>query len=160
MAFDNLNVPKLLLYNVLMNKLLLRKDAKTISNHVFESICQNLSVNIKYTERIRNQIQNQVHGFISKIRKSHKGTNAKKKFLKSIQTSTWSFKVLMSEFDAHALRAQVATLKSEKEILKTKLDKKSKKYEKTKAKLEKEKNKRQQRREFQKKKWLDTYLQK
>ena len=87
-------------------------------------------------------MENQMNTFISKIRKSHKGTNAKKKFLKSIETLTWPFKVLVSEFDNHALKTQVATMKSDIETLRTKLDTKSKKYKKTKVKLEKEKRKR------------------
>ena len=151
MAYENLNISNLFLYNVLMNKFLLRKDDKTICKRVFEAICQDQSVNIKYTERIYRQILTKVRSFRDKIRKRCKGSNAKRHFLKSIATSTWPFKVCVSEFDAHDLNKQVTTLKNKCQALQSEVEKKSRKYRKTKEKLDKERAKLRKEREFQRK---------
>lgn len=166
MAFENLNIPNIFLYHVIMENL--GKGPDAVGQIVFEAICQHKSVNIKYTDRIKSQLLKKIRTFRKKIKTAHRGTNSKNAFLETIKTSVWSCKVLTSEFEINSLRLEVETLKEklqedtdtlkqEVETLKDKLQNKSEMFKrkesqlkKTRDKLKKAKVKFQKEKEFNK----------
>ncbi len=129
---EKLNIPRSFLYQVLVKNF--QHDSNTQYRNVFDAVCQFKSVAIHYTERIKSQVKTEIRTFTQKIRQARKGTNAKKKFMKSIQTQTWPFKVLVSEFNNNSLKAQVKQLQQEKQSLSKELQKRSNVYAKYKKK--------------------------